>query len=251
MRIAIAGGTGTVGRHVREEAARRGHDVVVLTRGNGVDVLAGTGLESALAGVEVVIDVLNTTTLSTQKAVRFFSTTSRHLLAAGERAAVRHHVALSVVGIDGITTSYYAGKLAQERLVRTSPVPSTIARTAQFHEFAEQVAAQTSLGPVTLVPRTLTRPVAASEVAAHLLDVAGSAPAGRAPDLVGPRDTTLADMVRQLYAADGTTRRVLDLRLPGAYGAGLASGALRGGDGPRRTGHLTFEEWLDSDHRRR
>ncbi|WP_261166160.1 SDR family oxidoreductase [Microbacterium sp. Marseille-Q6965] len=253
MRIAIAGGTGTVGRHVVAAAERRGHDVVVLSRANGVDVAAGTRLGAALAGAEVVVDVLNTTTLSTRKAVSFFTMTTRHLLAAEEAAGVRHHVALSIVGIDDIDASYYAGKLAQERLVRASRVPHTIARTTQFHEFAEQIASQTTFGPITLAPRTLSRPVAASEVGAHLVDVAESGPAGRAPDLVGPRDDTLAGMIRRMYAHDGVSRRVLDIRFPGTYGAGLASGVLRGGGGggARRIGETTFDEWLAIRHRSR
>jgi uncharacterized protein YbjT (DUF2867 family) len=246
MRIAVAGGTGTVGRHVVDAAARRGHDVVVLSRHEGVDVLGGAGLDAALAGADAVVDVLNTTTLSARAATAFFSGTTRSLLAAGTRAGVRHHVALSIVGIDGTDAAYSAGKLAQERLLVGSGSPHTIARAAQFHEFAEQVAARTSLGPVTVVPRTLCRPVAAREVAEHLVEVAEAGPTGRAPDLVGPRDETLADMVRRLAAHDGTRRRVLDVRLPGRYGAGLASGDLRGGGGPRRVGRTTFDEWLDS-----
>jgi uncharacterized protein YbjT (DUF2867 family) len=250
MRIAIAGGTGTVGRHVVEAAQLRGHEVVVLSRGNGVDVITGTNITPALARVDAVIDVLNTTTLSTKKSVAFFSTTTRHLLTAEERAGVAHHVALSIVGIDAINTSYYAGKLAQEQLVADSSVRHTIARTTQFHEFAAQIASQTSFGPLALIPRTLTRPVAAHEVGAHLVDVAESRAVGRAPDLVGPEDETLADMVRRMFARDRISRRVLDIRFPGAYGAGLASGSLRGGGGPQRTGQTTFDEWLGSPERR-
>ncbi|BDI24188.1 SDR family oxidoreductase [Herbiconiux sp. L3-i23] len=251
MRIAIAGGSGTVGRHVVGAARRRGHDVVALSRSDGVDVVSGTNLDRSLVGVEAVIDVLNRTTLATAKSVGFFTAATQSLLDAEERAGVGHHVALSIVGIDGIDTSYYAGKLAQERLVAGSRVPHTIARATQFHEFAEQIAAQTSFGPIALVPRTLSRPVAAAEVAEHLVDVATAPPAGRAPDLVGPRDETLAGMIRRMSAHDGVRRRVIDVRFPGAYGRGLTSGALRGGDGPRRQGTLTFDEWLDSPDRLR
>lgn len=247
MRIAVAGGTGTVGRYAVQTAHERGHEVVLLTRGNGVDVLRGSGLEQALADVDVVIDTLNSTTLSTKQAVEFFETATRQLLTAEKRSGVRHHIALSIVGIDNIDTSYYAGKLAQERLVEASDLPHTIARTGQFHEFAEQIVRQTSVGPLTLVPRTLTRPVAAREVGAHLIDLAEGAPAGRARDLLGPRDESLADMVRRMFARDGRRRAVLEMRLPGAYGRGLASGKLRGG-GARDTATTTFEQWLHTDH---
>lgn len=243
MRIAVAGGTGTVGRHVVEAARARGHEVVVLSRSAGVDVLTGQGLGAAVERADAVIDTVNATTLSTRKAVAFFERTTARLLDAGERAGVRHHVTLSIVGIDAIATSYYAGKLAQERLVAASAVPHTIARTSQFHEFAQQIASQTTLGPLTVVPRTLTRPVAASEVAEHLVTIAEGAPQGRATDLVGPRDEVLADMVRRMYAERGIRRRVLEMRFPGAYGRGLASGALRGDDSAQ-TATISFDDWL-------
>lgn len=247
MRIAVAGGTGTVGRHVVQAARRRGHEVVLLTRSNGVDVLQGKGIDKAIAGADAVVDVLNATTLSTKKAVDFFESASRRLLSAEMRAGTPHHVALSIVGIDNIDTSYYAGKLAQERLVAAADVPHTIARTGQFHEFAEQIVAQTTMGAFTLVPKTLTRPVAAEEVGEHLITVAENEPAGRATDLLGPRDECLADMVRRMYAHDGTRRRVVELRFPGAYGRGLGSGELRGG-ASKTIARTTFDEWLRTAH---
>ncbi|GAA1287666.1 NAD-dependent epimerase/dehydratase family protein [Brachybacterium sp. JB7] len=248
MRIAIAGGTGVIGRHAVRAAQSRGHDVVVLSRSEGVDVFSGTGLEERLRGVDVVVDALNTPLLSRRKAVHFFRTTSRHLLEAGARHGVAHHVVLSIVGIDGIDESYYAGKLAQERTVEASGVPHTIARAAQFHEFAEQISARTSLGPLTIAPRLLARPVAAREVGEHLLHVTETDPAGRAPDLVGPEEHTLADMIRRIHAHDGTSRRVLEVRFPGAPGRGIASGALRGDPDSAQIGTTTFAQWLAQEH---
>lgn len=248
MRIAIAGGTGVVGLHVVRAARERGHDVVVLSRREGVDVLTGAGLEERLDGVDVVVDALNTPSLSRRKAAEFFRTTSRRLLEAEARHGVAHHVVLSIVGIDGLDESYYAGKLAQERTVEASGVPHTIARAAQFYEFAEQISARTSLGPLTIAPRLLARPVAAREVGEHLVTVAESAPAGRARDLVGPDEHALADMIRRMYAHDGTSRRVLEVRFPGAYGRGIASGALRGDPDSAQIGATTFAQWLKQEH---
>jgi uncharacterized protein YbjT (DUF2867 family) len=241
MRIAVAGGTGVVGRHAVAQARAAGHEVVVLSRAGGVDVgrvdvgrvdvgrvdvITGAGLVEALQGADAVIDATNTTTLSATKAIAFFETASRTLLAAEEVAGVGHHVTLSIVGIDGIDSSYYAGKLAQERAVAAGSVPFTIARAAQFHEFAGQLLAGMS-GPVALMPKLLMRPVAAREVGEHLVRVASGAAAGRARDLVGPRDEVLVDLARRQLAFDGVRRRVWGVRLPGAYGKGLASGSLR------------------------
>lgn len=208
-------------------------------------MITGVGLVDALQGVDAVIDVTNTTSLSAAKAKGFFETATRTLLAAEERAGVGHHVALSIVGIDGIDASYYAGKLAQERAVAAGSVPFTIARAGQFHEFAGQLLARMA-GPVALMPKILMRPVAAREVGAHLVRVAEAGAARRARDLVGPRDEVLADVARRQLAFDGIRRRVLGMRLPGAYGKGLASGALRGGADALR-GAITFDEWLRSD----
>jgi uncharacterized protein YbjT (DUF2867 family) len=251
MRIAVAGGTGMVGRRITEAARERGHDTVVLSRSEGVDVLAGQGLAAALEGADVVIDALNIATQSARRATDFFTTTSRNLLEAEERVGAAHHITLSIVGIDAADAAYYAGKLAQERLVGASAQPHTIARAAQFHEFAGQISAQTTLGPFTLAPRLLARPVAAREVAEHLVDIAEDGPARRAADLVGPEDHTLAAMIRRQNAHDGISRRVLELRLPGTYWRGLASGALRGDPRTARIGEMTFEEWLASEDRRR
>lgn len=247
MRIAVAGGTGVVGRHAVEAARTAGHDVVVLSRSAGADVITGVGLVDALQNADAVIDVTNTTTLSAAKAVAFFETATRNLLTAEGAAGVGHHVALSIVGIDGIDSSYYAGKLAQERAVAAGSVPFTVARAAQFHEFAGQLLSGMS-GPVAVMPKVLMRPVAAREVGAHLVRVAEGGAVGRARDLVGPRDEVLLDLARRQLAFDGVRRRVIGVRLPGAYGKGLASGSLRGGADALQ-GVATFDEWLRSrDH---
>ncbi|WP_311246117.1 3-beta hydroxysteroid dehydrogenase [Microbacterium sp. WCS2018Hpa-23] len=247
MRIAVAGGTGVVGRYAVEAARGAGHDVVVLSRSAGADVITGVGLVDALRGADALIDVTNTTTLSAAKAIRFFETATRNLLAAEEAVGVGHHVALSIVGIDGIDASYYAGKLAQERAVSVGAVPFTVARAAQFHEFAGQLLSGMS-GPVAVMPKVLMRPVAAREVGAHLVRVASGAAVGRARDLVGPRDEVLVDLARRQLAFDGVRRRVLGVRLPGVYGKGLASGSLRGGADALQ-GEITFDTWLGSgDH---
>ncbi|WP_144875362.1 SDR family oxidoreductase [Microbacterium sp. 1.5R] len=246
MRIAVAGGTGVVGRYVVNAATEAGHDVVVLARSRGVDVLTGVGLVEALDGADAVIDASNSgTTLSARKAKAFFETATRNLLDAERRVGVRHHVALSIVGIDDIDASYFAGKLAQERAVASGVVPFTIARAGQFHEFAGQLLSGMG-GPVALMPTLLMRPVAAREVGAHLVRVAEGGPVGRAADIVGPRDEVLADVARRQLAFDGSRRRVLQVRLPGAYGRGLASGWLRGGADAVQ-GWVAFDEWLRSD----
>ncbi|WP_369251566.1 SDR family oxidoreductase [Streptomyces sp. R41] len=242
MRVAVAGGTGLVGRYVVEELAAAGHEPAVLARSRGVDLVTGAGLDAAMKGVEAVVDVCNLTTTSAKKSIAFFEGVGRHLLDAGAQAGVRHHVALSIVGIDRVGMGYYQGKLRQEEVVKGGPTPWTVLRATQFHEFAQQILDRVP-GPLAVVPRMRTQPVAAREVAQHLVQLALSSPQGMAPELAGPRVEQLVDMARRLLRARHEHRLLLPVKLPGATGAAMAGdGQLPTGPGSR--GSRTFDEWL-------
>jgi uncharacterized protein YbjT (DUF2867 family) len=242
-KIVVAGGTGVVGRHVVERARAAGHTVVPLSRSTGQDVVAGTGLAEALTGADVVIDVSNVTTLATKKSVDFFRCATGNLLAAEEAAGVGHHVALSIIGIDAETTGYYAGKVEQERLVTSGPVPWTLLRASQFHEFVPQIVQRTTVGPVALVPAMRSATVAAAEVAQALAALSDGPAHGRAPDLGGPEEAELADLVQRYLAAKGLRRRVVRMPLPGVAGKRMRQGAFLPGPGAD-LGKQTFDEWL-------
>jgi len=219
-----------------------GHESVVLARSTGVDITAGTGLDRALRGADTVVDVSNVTTTRAGRSVAFFTAGTRHLLEAGQRAGVRHHLALSIVGVDRVDYGYYEGKRAQERLVLDGQVPGSVLRATQFHEFAGQILTR-SRGPFALMPRVRTRPVAAREVAAALAELAAGPAVGLAPELAGPQEHELVDMARLLLRARGQRRRVVPLRLPGAAGRQMAGGGLLPA-GPGRRGVETFDQWL-------
>lgn len=239
----MAGGTGVVGRHLVDRARAAGHDVVPLSRSGGQDVLTGAGLPEALAGADAVVDVTSVTTMATRTSVDFFGRATANLLAAGRAAGVGHHVVLSIVGIDGETSGYYAGKVEQERVVAAGPVPWTLLRATQFHEFAGQMTERTSAGPFVVVPAMRTATVAADEVAAALLALAEGPPRARVPDLGGPEEAELADLVRRWLAATGRRGRVLRVPLPGRAGRRMRAGALLPGPGADR-GRQTFDAWL-------
>ena len=245
MRIAVAGGTGTVGRHVVQVATARGHEVSSMSRAEGVDLVNGRGLTQALQGVEAVIDVSGIQTTSTKKAVDFFTNATQNLLAAEKQAGVKHHVALSIVGIDGSTSGLYAGKLVQEDEVRHGGIPWTLLRSTQFHEFVPLAMKIGTVGPVVTVPRMFTQPVAAREVAEALVTAAESGPRGRVPDLGGPRTEQLAALVRAYLAKTGQRKRILEAVLPGAMGKAMRSGALVPAAGAA-VGRQTFSEWLET-----
>jgi uncharacterized protein YbjT (DUF2867 family) len=179
MRIAVAGGTGTVGRHVVTAVTAAGHDPVVLSRSAGVDLMSTGGLAARLAGVRAVIDVSSTPSLSTRGAVRFFRAVTANLLAAERAAGVPHHVALSIIGAAAANSGHYAGKAVQEDLVGNSVGGWSLLRTTQFHEFARQSAERGSVAGLCLVPAMRCQPVAAVEVAAELVRVAAGAPVRR------------------------------------------------------------------------
>lgn len=241
MRIAVAGGTGTVGRHVVERARARGHSVDVLSRSEGVDLTGDRPLD--LNGVDAVIDVTSTDTASAAKSKAFFSAVTRKLLAAGQSAGVKNHVLLSIAGIDEAPYGYYSGKLEQERLVTNGAVPWTILRATQFHEFAGQIFTRMKVGPVSIVPIMQSQPVAAVEVADRLVDLTQAGPSHRVPDLAGPRVERMAQLSRRWVAATGGKGTVLEVPLPGGLGLAMRDGTLLARPGSE-LGSQTFDEWL-------
>ncbi|WP_448003438.1 SDR family oxidoreductase [Agromyces bauzanensis] len=243
MKIAVAGGTGTVGRHVVDVVRERGHHAVILSRSTGVDLVTGTGLADALAGVDAVIDVSSTQTMSDAESRAFFGAVTRHLLEAEVAAGVRHHVALSIVGVDLAPYGYYAGKVLQEQVVVRGPVPWTILRATQFHEFGSQLLERMRFGPVVVVPRMTSQPVAAREVAERLVELATAAPAGRVRDFAGPRVERMVDVVRRSAAAAGVRGLIVEVPIPGAYGKAVRDGTLLARPGAD-VGRRTFDEWV-------
>jgi uncharacterized protein YbjT (DUF2867 family) len=241
MRIAVAGGTGMVGRYVVAAAESRGPDVVTLSRRTGVDVRERRGLDDALAGCDVVLDTLNSPSLTRSKATAFFRECAQHLQQAGRAAGVSHLVTLSIVGIDRVPGyGYYQAKLAQEVATRAGSVPVTILRATQFHEFPAQVLSVTRKGPVAVVPRMRSQPVAARTVGTHLVDLAESRPGGTV-ELAGPDVHELPALARRWLASRDMRALVIPIAFPGTgpmrEDALLATEATTI-DGP------TYDEWL-------
>ena len=245
MRVAVAGGTGLIGRLVVARLAEAGHDVAVLARARGVDLTTGAGLDAALDGCRVVVDVTNTGTMSARRARDFFGGVTRHLLAAGGRAGVEHVLALSIVGVDRVGLGYYRGKLHAEEVLAAGPLPWTVLRATQFHQFAGQYLAR-GRGPVALVPRFPSRPVAAAEVADRLVALALGPAAGRATPIAGPEVIGLPELARRLLRARGSRRLVVPVPVPGAAGRAAARGGLLP-DGPYLRGVQTYAEYLRTD----
>jgi uncharacterized protein YbjT (DUF2867 family) len=246
MKIAVAGATGRLGRHVAEVLTERGHQVVAISRATGVDIITGSGLAAALDGTEVIVDAATSPSPDGQTATEFFVTAARNLQQAGVRAGVKRAVVVSIINIDKFTGGYGAAKIAHEDAWRSGPIPAQIIRAAQFHEFVAQLLEWGARGDVATVPEMRTQIVSARTVAEVIADAAKSPaePTGII-EVAGPREENLVELARMLAARRGTPVTVQDVLDPADPDAELqATGGLLPGPGALLAGP-TFAEWLD------
>jgi uncharacterized protein YbjT (DUF2867 family) len=252
MRIAVAGATGRVGRHLVDILEAQGHDVVAMSRSTGVDLVTGRGLSEALAGVDSVIDAASQPSPDEKAATEFFIASARNLQDAGERAGVQGIVVVSIIGCDRFAAGYNVAKVAQEQALESGPIPVRVLRAAQFHEFVPQLVDWGRQGEVSRVPKMRTQLVAARTVAEALADLAtdpDSIPGSNEapiPEIAGPRVESLVEMATVLAARRGDPARIEGVSDPADPDRELfeTDGLLPGPDatlaGP------TFEEWLES-----
>ncbi|MFC8721209.1 SDR family oxidoreductase [Kitasatospora sp. NPDC057198] len=241
MKITVIG-TGLIGSQLADELTGRGHEVVTASLSSGVDLLTGAGLDQALAGAEVAVNVTNSPTFDEQS-IAFFRTTVGNLLAAGERAGVRHQVALSIVGVDLVPAlDYYRAKTLQEELLRGGPTPYSIVRATQFFEFMEPTMSWTSDESAVRLPATPIQPIASADVVAALADVAAGTPLDGTLDVAGPDRFTLDEVGRLTLAARGDQRPVLVDDRAGLFAA-VPGDVLTPGPGARLAS-TRYRDWL-------
>jgi uncharacterized protein YbjT (DUF2867 family) len=254
QKIAVTGATGRVGSHLVELLESSGHEVVSISRSNGVDVITGEGLEEALTGVSTVVDTATGPSPDKEAATQFFVTAARNLEDAGERAGVRRIVVVSIIGCDRFTGGtyggYYAAKVTQERALLDGPIPAQILRAAQFHEFVGQLVDWGTQGEIAYVPVMRTQLVAARNVAEALADLATRSVAAELgsdiPEIAGPRVERLVDVARLLAARRGSPARVEEISDSSDPDRDLLAGeGLLPGPHAKLAGP-TYEEWLNS-----
>jgi uncharacterized protein YbjT (DUF2867 family) len=181
--------------------------------------------------------------VDSDEARALFGAATRQLLAAEQQAGVGHHVLLSILGLDRVDGNpHYAGKRLQEELVLAGPVPATVLRAAQFHEFAGMVVSWTRQGDVAVVPPLLVQPVAASDVGAVLAQLATGEPRRGTIELAGPEPQDLVDMARRTLTARGESIRLIP-SWRGPLGVEMAGEVLLPGS-ETQLATTTFDEWL-------
>jgi uncharacterized protein YbjT (DUF2867 family) len=246
MKIVVIGGTGLIGKKVVMNLREHGHNVVAASPSSGVNTVTGEGLAQALEGAQVVLDVANAPSWEDSAVLAFFETSGRNLLTAEVAAGVGHHVALSVVGTDRLLASgYFRAKLAQENLVKASPIPYTIVRATQFFEFVGSIAQLATEGQTVRVPPVLMQPIASDDVAVAVADTALAEPLNGTFDLAGPDPIRQNDLVRQFLNAAGDARTIITDPQALYYGIAVNDQSLTPGNHPR-LGPTRFEDWLSS-----
>jgi uncharacterized protein YbjT (DUF2867 family) len=249
-RIAVAGATGRVGRHVVEALEDEGHEVVSISRSQGVDVISGEGLAEALAGVDVIVDTATGPSPEEDAATEFFTTAVRNLHSYGERAGVERLVVVSIIGADRFAGGYGAAKVAHERAALEGPIPAVILRAAQFHEFVDELVnwGRRDDGS-SQVPKMRTQLVAAQAVGVKLAELAtrSAAPGPDEPihEIAGPREESLVEVAKLLAERRGDPARIEETREPDEQTREVyESGALLPGPNAELVGP-TYEAWLE------
>ena len=243
MKIVVIGGTGLIGSKTVAILRQGGHEVVAASPKSGVNTITGEGVKEAVAGAQVVIDLANSPSFEDKAVLEFFETSGRNLLAAEEAAGVRHHVALSIVGIDRSDNGYFRAKVAQEKLIVASGIPYTIIRSTQFMEFLRGIADSAAEGNIVRLPPGLFQPIAADDVAASVVDVALAAPRNGIVEIAGPERAPFNDVVARYLKAVGDPREVV--RDPEArYWGGRVEERSLVPLGEARLGRIGLDEWL-------
>ena len=251
MKIVVIGGTGLIGSKLVAKLAAHGHDAVPASPDTGVNTLTGEGLTEALTGADVVVDVSNSPSFEDTAVLEFFETSTRNILNAEATARVAHHVALSVVGTERLAESgYMRAKIAQEKLIKNSPIPYTIVHATQFFEFAARMADEASDGDTVRVPPVLIQPMAADDVAAAVCNVTLAAPLNNTIEIGGPEALRFEDFVREGLRAVGDQRVVVSDPRAQYFGARLSERTLVPGDGAQ-LGATRFDDWLSQHAPRR
>jgi uncharacterized protein YbjT (DUF2867 family) len=244
MKIVVIGGAGLIGSKTVSILRQNGHEAIAASRKSGIDTIAGAGLDKALAGAQVVIDLANSPSFEDRAVLEFFETSGRNLLAAEAAAGVGHHVVLSIVGTDrSPDNGYFRAKIAQEKLIEASNIPYTIIRATQFMEFLGGIADSSTDGNTVRLSPGLFQPIAAEDVAPLVAEVALAAPRNGIVDIAGPERAPFNEIVARYLKAVGDPREVVCDPAARYWGGRVEERSLVP-LGEARLGRIGLDEWL-------
>jgi uncharacterized protein YbjT (DUF2867 family) len=244
MKIVVIGGSGLIGSKLVPKLREHGHEALAASPNTGVNTVTGEGLAEALKGASVVVDVSNAPAWEDAAVMKFFETATRNLLSVETTAGVTHHVALSVVGTDRMLASgYFRAKMAQENLIKSSPIPYSIVRATQFFEFVKGIADISTDGGNVRLPHVLFQPMSADDVASAVGRVAMGAPVNGTVEVGGPEKSQLDELIREALAAWKDPREVVADPHAHYYGVEVSERTLIPDDGAQ-LGETRFADWL-------
>jgi uncharacterized protein YbjT (DUF2867 family) len=246
MKIVVIGGTGLIGSKVVDRLRQHGHEVLAAAPSMGVNTLTGEGLDEAMTGADIVIDLANSPSFEDQAVLDFFERSGRNLAAAEKKAGVKHHLALSVVGTGRpafAASGYIRAKMVQEKLIRAAGIPYTIVHSTQFFEFLDGIAGDGGQKQDIHLSSGLMQPIASDDVADAVTDYALGAAVNGTVEIAGPEKAPLAELVERFLKATGDPRKVVaDPKAP-YFGAVLEPDTLLPGD-DARLGAQDFQTWF-------
>jgi uncharacterized protein YbjT (DUF2867 family) len=243
MKIVVIGGTGLIGSKAVAILRQGGHEVVAASPKSGINTITGEGLKAAVAGAQVVVDLANSPSFEDKAVLEFFETSGRNLLPAEVAAGVRHHVALSIVGIERTDNGYFRAKVAQEKLIETSGIHYTVIRSTQFLEFLGAIADSSADGNIVRISPALFQPIAADDVSAIVADVALAPPRNGIIEIAGPERAPFNQFVARYLKAVGDSRKVVSDPEALYFGGRVEERSLVP-LGEARLGRIGLDEWL-------
>lgn len=245
MKITVIGGTGLIGTKVVAQLRQLGHQVIAASPATGINTITGEGLAEAMNDTDIVIDLANSPSFEEKAVMEFFQTSGRNLLGAEINAGVKHHVALSIVGVDIMqNVAYMRAKKAQEDLIKKSGVPYTIVRSTQFLEFLAGIANQATDGNEVHLSNVQFQPIASDDVASFVAKYALSAPANGIVEIAGPECFEMYDIVDRYLKLVNDPRTVVPNGKPEYFGGEVSHTALVPA-GKAALGSVSFEKWMD------
>lgn len=243
-KIVVIGGTGLIGSKVVERLNQQGCEAVAAAPNTGVNTLTGEGLAEILEGASVVVDVSNSPSFDDDAVMKFFTESTSNLLKYEAAAGVKHHVALSIVGVDGLPESgYMRAKVAQENLIKESPIPYSIVHATQFFEFIKRIADEATDGDTVRLPPVLFQPMAADDVAAAVEKTAAGEPLNSTVEIAGPETFRFDEAIRIGLKAKNDSRTIVADPQARYFGTVLSERSLVPGDGAQLA-ETRLEDWL-------